>query len=137
MIYQLSQKLRAQITQFSGKLSEGLTKPSSRFVGEMIYGLTASQSVMLSEVSRALNEDIPLIKTENRLCRNLRKAELCQHLQRSLAHAQSPYVKKESLLILDLSDISKKYAEHMEYLGKVRDMDRKEKLPMAIGHAKF
>ena len=60
----------------------------------MIYGLTASQSVMLSEISRALNENIPLIKTENRLCRNLGKRDLCLHLQRSLAHAQSPHIKK-------------------------------------------
>ena len=43
------------------------------------------------------------------------------HLQRALASSQSKYIKKESLLILDLSDISKKYAEHMQYLGKVRD----------------
>ena len=87
----------------------------------MIYGLTAHQSVMLSDISRALNEHIPLIKTENRLSRNLGKAELCLHLQRALAHSQSPYIKDETLLILDLSDISKKYAEHMQYLGKVRD----------------
>jgi hypothetical protein len=63
----------------------------------------------------------PLIKTENRLCRNLGKRELCFHLQRALARSQSSYIKKDSLLILDLSDISKKYAEHMQYLAKVRD----------------
>jgi hypothetical protein len=121
MIHQLSHKLRAQITRFSGKLSEGLSKPSQRFVDEMIYGLTASQSVMLSEISRSLNESIPLIKTENRICRNLGKRDLCMHLQRSVASEQSKYIKNESLLILDLSDISKKYAEHMQYLGKVHD----------------
>lgn len=121
MLHQLSYKLRAQITQFSGKLSQGLSKPRCRFVDEIIYGLTARQSVMLSEISRSLNESIPLIKTENRLCRNLGKRELCPHLQRALAHSQSPYIKKDSLLILDLSDISKKYAEHMQYLAKVRD----------------
>ncbi len=113
--------MRAQITKFSGKLSQELSKPNARFVDEMIYGLTAHQSVMLSDISRALNEHIPLIKTENRLSRNLGKAELCLHLQRALAHSQSPYIKDETLLILDLSDISKKYAEHMQYLGKVRD----------------
>lgn len=121
MLHQLSYKLRAQITQFSGKLSQGLTKPNNRFVDEMIYGLTASQSVMLSEISRSLNEAIPLIKTENRLSRNLGKRELCFHLQRALARSQSSYIKKDSLLILDLSDISKKYAKHMQYLAKVRD----------------
>lgn len=121
MIHQLSHKIRAQITQFSGKLSEGLAKPTRRFVDEMVYGLTAAQSLMLSEISRSLNETIPLIKTENRLCRNLGKKTLCLHLQRALACAQAPYLKEESLLVLDLSDISKKYAECMQYLSKVRD----------------
>lgn len=120
-IHQLSHKIRAQITRFSGKLSQRLSKPNCRFVDEMIYGLTASGSVMLSEISRSLNESIPLIKTENRLCRNLGKRELGFHLQRALAYEQSSYVKAETLLVLDLSDISKKYAEHMQYLAKVRD----------------
>ena len=71
MIHQLSYKIRAQITQFSGKLSMGLSKPMRRFVDEMIYGLTSGKSLMLSEISRVLNESIPLLKTENRLCRNL------------------------------------------------------------------
>jgi len=121
MIYQLSHKLRAQMTQFSGKLSQGLSKPMKRFADEMIYGLTASQSLMLSEISRSLNESIPLLKTETRLCRNLGKKELCFHMQRILASSQSSHIKEESLLVLDLSDISKKYAEHMQYLARVRD----------------
>ena len=54
---------------------------------------------IVNRVKFLLNEEIPLIKTENRLCRNLGKRELCLHLQRSLAHAQSPYIKKESLPI--------------------------------------
>jgi hypothetical protein len=51
MIHQLSPKIRAQITHFSGKLSEGLTKPMRWFVDEMIYGLTANQSLMILDVS--------------------------------------------------------------------------------------
>jgi hypothetical protein len=92
MIHQLSHKIRAQITRFSGKLSQGLSKPNCRFVDEVIYGLTASGSVMLSEISRSLNETIPLIKTENRLCRNLGKRDLALHLQRALAYEQSSYI---------------------------------------------
>lgn len=37
MIHQLSHKLRAQITRFSGKLSQGLSKPNCRFIDEMMY----------------------------------------------------------------------------------------------------
>src|SRR5271156_3708876 len=98
---QLAHKVRAQITQFSGKLSKGLKKPTAGFVEEMVYGLSSSGSVLISEISRSLNEDIRLIKTENLLCPNL--------------------VKENTLLIIDLSDISKKYAQKMEYLAHVRD----------------
>ena len=58
MLHQLSYKLRAQITQFSGRLSQGLSKPGCHFVDEIIYGLTASQVVMLSEISRLSRREI-------------------------------------------------------------------------------
>ena len=121
MLSHLAYKIRAQITQFSGKLSVGLSKPMSGFVEQTLYGLSSSQSVMLSEISRALNENIRLIKTENRLCRNLGNPFLDLNLQRTLAKHQSPFIKDDTLLIIDLSDISKKYAKHMEHLAHVRD----------------
>lgn len=121
MLPQLAYKIRAQLTQFSGKLSKGLSKPMSGFVEQTLYGLSASQSVMLSEISRSLNETIALIKTENRLCRNLGNPYLYLHLQRALGNHQSRYVRDDTLLIIDPSDISKKYAKHMQHIGHVRD----------------
>lgn len=121
MIQQLFHKLRAQITILSRKLSQGVSKACCRFIDEMIYGLTSSQGLMFSEISRGLNELIPLNKIENRLCRNLRKYKLRLHLQRALAKEQSSHIKKESFFVLDMSDISKKHAQQMQYLGKVRD----------------
>ena len=53
--------------RFSGELSSGLCKPGRRFVAEAIYGIQARQSVLLSEIGRALNETIQLKKTETRL----------------------------------------------------------------------
>ena len=51
-------RLREQIDCFSGELSKGLPKTAQRFVREMIYGIQAKQSVMLTEVARALEEPI-------------------------------------------------------------------------------
>lgn len=93
----------------------------SGFVEQAIYALSASQSVMISEISRSSNESIRLIKTENRLCRNLGHPYLDLHLQKALASHQSQYIKDDTLLIIDPSDISKKYAKHMEHLAHVRD----------------
>ena len=66
-------KIRGKLKEFSGNICNGLSKPIQRFVGEMVYGITARQSVLLSEVVRSLDENIPEIKTENRLtvCRAL------------------------------------------------------------------
>ena len=66
-------RLKAQLTKFTTQLSEGLSKPLEKFVGEMLFGIQARQDVKLSNVAGSLEEDIPLIKTEDRLLRNLRR----------------------------------------------------------------
>jgi hypothetical protein len=51
------------------------------FVGEMLFGIQASQDVKLSNIARSLQEDISLIKTEDRLSRNLHAEELETYLR--------------------------------------------------------
>ena len=62
-------KLREKIVHFSGELSKGLPKTAQRFVSEMAYGVQAKQSVVLTEIARALEEPISIKKTEARLGR--------------------------------------------------------------------
>jgi hypothetical protein len=85
----------------------------------MIYGIQAKQDVKLSQIARSLEEDIPLCKTENRLSRNLDEEGMDGELMDSLIKLGSHRVHRDTLLILDLSDVSKRYAKRMEYLGKV------------------
>ena len=117
----VARNLRARIGRFSGDLSKGLCVPAQRFVAEMVYGIQASQSVMLTEVGRSLEEPTTLRKTEERLSRNLQRPELEQTLQNNLLRMASGHIGKDTLLVLDPSDLSKKYAKKMEYLGTVRD----------------
>ena len=112
--------------KFSGVLSSGLPKTARRFVTEMIYGIQARQSVRLTEIGRALEEKIALRKTEYRLCRQLERKELWDHLTDALCRMAAPQIKENTLLVLDISDISKKYAKKMEYLGMVRDGSEKK-----------
>jgi len=121
MIAQTARRLRAQIDDFSGNLSRGLSKPLRRFVAEALQGIVGRQSVLLSEIARSLNEPIALIKTENRLSRNLGAERMRPVLQGALLSAGAPRVKPQSLLILDLSDVVKPYGRKMEYLARVRD----------------
>ena len=121
MIAQTAAKIRAHLDQFSGRLSAGLSKPARRFVAEALYGITARGSVHLSEIGRVLEEAVPLAKTETRLSRNLGRSELCEHLGGAVLREGSAGIGKRTLLVLDLSDIAKPYAEKMEYLARVRD----------------
>jgi len=117
----VARKLRDRLGRFSGDLSKGLCLPAQRFVSEMVYGIAAAQSVMLTEVGRTLEEAISLHKTHDRLSRNLQREGLGALVQRNVLALAAPQVQEDTLLILDPSDIAKKYARKMQYLGTVRD----------------
>lgn len=112
-------KLKEQITIFSGKLSSGLPKVACRFVEEALYGIQTRQSVRLSEIARALNDKVALIKTINRLSRQLSRADLWLKLSRQLLKLAAGRIEPDTLLILDISDITKPHAKQMEYLDRV------------------
>ena len=114
-------KLREQIIKFSGELSFGWPKVARRFIAEAVYGIQARQSVRLTEIARSLEERIPLHKTQYRLSRQLGRQWLWAKITDSLCQMASSRVRKDTLLVLDISDIAKKYAQKMEYLATVRD----------------
>ena len=114
-------KLREQILRFSRELSAWLPKPARRFIAEVLYGIQARQSVRLTEIGRALQESISLKKTEYRLCRQLRRTGLWERLTARICRLAASRIQDLTLLILDLSDISKKYAKRMEYMAGVHD----------------
>jgi len=121
-----AQKLREQMVRFSGELSAGLPKVVRRFIAEMTFGIQARGSVRLTEVGRALGEKISLKKTEERLSRQLGRRGLERRIQRRLIELAAPRIEEDTLLVLDLSDVTKKYAEKMENMGRVRDGSEKE-----------
>lgn len=121
----LAKKLRSKIEHFSGELSASLGKVPQRLVTEMMYGIMASESVLLTEIARTLEESIPIKKTEWRLSRNLPHSRLAQVLQRNILLQGAERIGNDTLLIIDPSDITKKYAKKMEHLARVRDGSEK------------
>jgi hypothetical protein len=117
----LQGKIKAQITRFASRLTDGWAKPLRRFVGEMLYGLQAAEDVKVSNIARSLNEKVRLIKTENRLCRNLACEDLTERINRYLAWEGAGAVQEDTVLALDLGDLRKEYAKAMEHLATVRD----------------
>ena len=121
MVHQIGQKLREQIHRFSGELSKGLGLVSTRFVEEMIYGLSSGGSVRLTEIGRSLEEEVSLHATHKRLSRNLAREDLGTKISQEILELGARRIKDNTLLIVDPSDLTKKYAEKMEYLADVRD----------------
>jgi len=117
----IASKLREQIIKFSGELSVGWPKVLRHFLAEALYGIQARQSVRLTEIARALEEKISLRKSQYRLDRQLGRWGLWAKIENALCQMASSRVRKETLLVLDISDIAKRYARKMEYLALVRD----------------
>ena len=119
-------RLKAQLSRFTSELTVGLSKPLRNFAGEMLFGIQASQEVKLSNIARSLQEDISLIKTEDRLSRNLQAEELETYLRAGLLRLGSRRVEANTVLCLDLSDVRKEHAKKMEFLDQVWDGSRGE-----------
>ncbi len=95
------------------------------FVCEMLFGIQKSKDIKLSNISRALSETIPLIKTEDRLCRNLASKDLSQHINETLCRLASNKINDNDVIAIDPGDIMKPYAKEMEGLCSTWDGDKK------------
>ena len=120
-IPQVAGRLRVRIIQFSGKLSVGLPKVMRRFVTEAICWIAARGSVRLSDIARALEGSILMKKTIESLWSRLDYTGLKDHITGQVLDDASSRIGKDTLLIIDPSNIVKKHARSMEYLDMVRD----------------
>jgi len=118
-------KIKTQITRFSNRLSSGLNKPKRKFLHQMTYGIQTSKDIKLANIGRSLGEEIPLKKTENRLSRQINDGDLTKFLSSKLGQQRKWWIKEETVLALDLSDIFKEYSKKQEFLALVRGGSQK------------
>lgn len=117
----ISSNLKRGILKFSEKISKNFSRPALKFVCNMVYGIIASKSCLLSEIGRHLNEKIPLVKTVNRLSRNLNDFDGGENLFEEYLKAIKNRYNDKSVLIIDGSDITKNASTKLEGLCEVRD----------------
>lgn len=104
-------KIKAQITRFAHQMALGFKRPDKKFICQMLYGIQASKDVKLSNIARALGEELALIKTEARLSRNVGKEDLTDTVNRRLVEQGACRIGKDTVLALDIGDIDKPYAK--------------------------
>jgi hypothetical protein len=120
--------VRDQVAKFGARMAKGLTKPLTKFVAQMIFGILAAKDIKLSNIARGLQEEIPLAKTEERLSRNNRTSKIAESVMQALVEDGAPWIKADTVLAIDISDVAKEYAEKMEYLATVRDGSKQGEL---------
>lgn len=113
--------LKGQLSKFSGIISRGFRQPKRRLIKEMLYGIQASKDVKLSNISRTLKEEQALIKTEDRLSRNLDDEDFTDVINGEICRLGATKVTDDMVIGIDPGDIRKRYARKMEFLGRVRD----------------
>ena len=113
--------IKGQVAKFSGIIARGLPKPKRKLIKEIIYGIQAAKDSKLSHITRVLNESIPLIKTENRLSRNLDDRDFTNTINNQVCRLASSKILDDMVIAIDPGDIRKKYASKMEHLCKVHD----------------
>jgi hypothetical protein len=113
--------VKGQLSKFSGIISRGLPKAKQRLVREMIYGIQAAKDVKLSNITRSLNEPLSLIKTEDRLSRNLDDRDFTEVINHQICRLGSKKVLDDMVIAIDPGDIRKRYAAKMEGLCKIHD----------------
>jgi len=93
-----------------------------KFVEQMVTGIVGSQSTLLSNIGRFLDEKCRLKHTEKRLSRMLNNFRIpLQELQVRMLELASFRVQEDAVIAFDPGDIYKKYAKKMDGLYPVWD----------------
>ncbi|MEC8438371.1 MAG: hypothetical protein VXZ19_07570 [Pseudomonadota bacterium] len=97
-------------------LAKPLGKVDRKFVQSMLKGISGSRSLNLTEIARALKENISLHATHKRLSRNLYDEALVENISERLLRLGSERVGPNTRLIVHVSELHKKFARKIEFL---------------------
>ena len=120
-------QMKELLVDFGIKMSNNLSKPMRKFVVEMIFGIVASKSILLSDIARALNEDISIKETDNRLSENLGNISDKLEVIWKNYHLSIKYeIDDETLFNVDDTDVVKPYGTNFEKMCRVIDGSSKD-----------
>lgn len=118
----LTKKLQSQISGYINSTT-GLSKPETRCLKEMVMGVLKSKSVFINRIAASLREPLKLKDVAKRLSAQYLKEDFWGAVTQSHMVCASGSIKKDTFLLMDGSDISKKHAKFMEGLEFVKDGD--------------
>ncbi len=126
---ELSTKIQIKLHQFSERFCSDFSRPERKFLYQMLFGLLKGGQVQLNSIARHLQDGLSLKKSTERLGRHLGVAGMWRRVSESTLETQRYYLRQCKYMIIDLSDIQKRYAEQMSGIGLVWDGSEKKKGP--------
>lgn len=116
-----NQPIQIKLWQFCESFAEDFPRPVHKFIRQMLFGILKSGSVQLNSIGRSLQEHLALKKVTQRLGAHLGKPGLWRQITTAALQTQAARLRQCRFVIVDTSDITKKYAQRMEGLADVYD----------------
>lgn len=122
----LSRMILSRVGKFcSGILSEVADEYRKRFIPEAMAGVVKAGTLVAAEIARETQKEGETMSAAWKSIRNHLASKLWdkreEAINREFARQQARWVDTRTVIAVDLSDLSKKYARKMEHLGWVRD----------------
>jgi hypothetical protein len=124
---QITALTQGKISQYAKKVSKGLSCPEQKFVHDMLYGILKTGMPQLGSIGRSLGESISVKKRTERLSRHLRKDGLGSALMANHLETHRVRLGRCKYLLVDLTDLSKRYGTRHEGQAGVHDGSAKQK----------
>ena len=118
----LTKKIQIQLSDYFSSLTP-MSRPETRAMKDIVIGILKSKSVFVNQIAASLRESLKLKDVTKRLSAQYLKDDYANKvLDHHLSNATQG-VGKESFIVMDGTDISKKYAKFMEGLEFVKNGD--------------
>lgn len=116
-------KTRNYLTKFIDPMAIATDKPRQKFLRQVLGAILLSGSLVVMEFSRLIHDDCSdIFYRLKRLLNHLTspRADLSK-VVRAYREQMAGYIKPDTPLIIDMTDIAKPRARRMKYLNQVRD----------------
>lgn len=118
----LTKKIQTLMSRYFST-TNGMTKPELRCFKDMVLGILKSKSVFVNQIAASLREGLKLKDVAKRLSAQYLKDGYADKILINHLNTVCPSVSKNDFIIMDGTDISKKYAKYMEGLEFVKNGD--------------
>jgi hypothetical protein len=117
------ESLSSNLHDFLKNVSENLSLPDKKFLRDALIGLIRAGKPIVCQMARQLpNRHTTFLSRLDRLEQHLRnESSFDDDVKEAIPQMWLPFIKDDTPIILDLSDMAKPLAKQMDYLALVRD----------------